>query len=473
MIKFKVPVVIIWLDCLARDVFVNMYRNGDLQNLSNYFADGVFVENVITCFPTVSESAEGGIISGYFSGETNMIGERYFSRKSKTIKHYKYNAEARQDFNPKLINKTIDAIIGESIGMGRIIHTANENIEDLKALQYERKGSLKIVKRRIEIASRIVLSRKPRLFFFTVSADYISHVYGRNSAEVKEFIKEFDKNFLFLAENLDEAYGKDNYLIFIFSDHGSANVSRHLDLTAFLVENGFNPATTDLLIERKEVNCAALSNSRRMGLLYFAHPEYGWSKKISYKQLRSYRHKGEKVDLLKMFASLDGVEQAFAKRDSKSVMVVSRDGEGLIQYDSINKKYKYTVLEGSDPLGYEMEPAWMSEEEWLRATFCSEYPDAVVQLYNMFKSRNCGDIVLNAASDWDFWEPWDISYPVLKASHGGLSKDEMATFLLAKAPFMKKATLEYARLIDIFATIAAYYNAGDLVANSHAVERIF
>ncbi|RLE80434.1 MAG: hypothetical protein DRJ51_05825 [Thermoprotei archaeon] len=466
------PVILVWLDCLAGDVFVNMYKNGELPNLSSYFENGIFIENVISCFPTVSESAEGGIISGFFSGETNMVGERYFSRKLRMIRHYKLNARAEMDFNARLKKRTIDTVIGETVAMGRIIRTSRENIDDVKALKHEREGSLEIVERRLEVASRIVLLKRPKLLFFTISADYISHVNGRDGGAVKRFIEEFDRRFPILVESLNKAYGRDNYAIFIFSDHGSASVAKHLDLPQLLEEEGFNPATADLLMERRDVDSAALSNGRRMGLVYFAHPKYGWRRKLSYKQLRNYPHKGRNLDLLELFAQLEGVEQVFAKRDQKSVVIVSKDGEGVIQYDPASRKYKYSVLRGSDPLGYELEPRWMGEEEWLRNTFKHEYPDAIVQLYHIFKSKNCGDIVLNAAPNWDFWEPWDISYPILRAAHGGLSKDEMMTFILAKGPGMRRVEIKCARLIDIFATIATYYGAKDLVADTHAVERM-
>ena len=296
------PLIIVWLDCLAGDVFVDMYEKGELSNLSEFFEDGVFVKNAASCFPTVSESVEGGVISGFYAGETNMVGERYFSRKDRTIKHYKYNASAWADFNPVLKDRVIDAIVGDSISIGRIIKSSNLDIIDVKAGNYERRGELKLVRRRIEVASKIISSRRPKLFFFTISADFISHVYGRDSVVVRSFIREFDKEFTLLVETLNETYGRGKYAIFVFSDHGSAPVSKHLDLPELLSEHGFNAASADILIRRDDANSAALSNGRRMGLVYIAHPEYGWSRKPSYKMLRSYRLGGEEVDLLRLLA---------------------------------------------------------------------------------------------------------------------------------------------------------------------------
>ena len=83
-------IVLIWLDALAGDLFVEMYLKGELKNLEEFFNEGVLVKNAIACFPTVSESAEGGVISGFYAGETNMLGERYFSREQQIMMHYKF-----------------------------------------------------------------------------------------------------------------------------------------------------------------------------------------------------------------------------------------------------------------------------------------------------------------------------------------------------------------------------------------------
>ncbi|RLF20685.1 MAG: hypothetical protein DRZ82_01530 [Thermoprotei archaeon] len=466
-----VPIVIIWLDCVPGDVFVNMYSKGELKNIEEFFENGVMIDNVITCFPTVTEAAEGGIISGLFAGETNMVGERYFSRKLGMVMHYKLNASPEMDLSPKAKERIIDTIVGDSISMGRLIRTSHEVVYDLLAKSYEKVGSLKMISRIIETISKIVYSRRPRLLFFTISSDTISHMYGRNSNEVQAFIKEVDRNFPKLINSLDDVFGKGQYLVFLFSDHGIADVRNHLDLPILLLDYGFKPASTDVIIS-EESNAAALSNGRRMGLLYFAHPERGWRAKPSYKMLRNYRLKGRNVDLPKLLSEEEGIEHVFIKRDERTVMVISEQGEALIEYDAITNRYRYRVIRGDDPMEYDLVPSWMSEEELLRRTITSPYPDGVVQVFNLFRAENCGDLVVNAAPNWDFWEEWDMTYRTLRAAHGGLSKDEMKVFLLVKGPYIKGSKTRYARLLDIFATIATYYNAARLVRDTHAIDRM-
>ena len=388
------------------------------------------------------------------------------------IMHYKFNAKPEDDFNPKLRKQTLDFIVGDTLSMGRLIKTSKEVLYDLKAIKYERDYSLKHVNRIMETASKIIREAKPRLFFFTISADAISHISGRNSSLVKKFLKEVDKNIPQLVEALDETYGKRRYVLIVFSDHGIANVRKHLDLTSLLSDYGFKPASPEILFSDRTVNAAALSNGRRMGLLYIAHPEHGWTMRLTYEKLRNYKLGAQTVDIPKLLAGEKGIKQVFVRKDDRSVAVVSEDGESIIEYNPRNKKYRYRVIKGEDPLEYNIKSDWLTEEEALKITLESKYPDAIVQVFNLFKSENCGDLVVNASEGWDFWEPYDIPYKTLKASHGGLSREEMKVFILIKGPRIKGLKTTYARLLDIFAIVTSYYKAEKIAQKTHAINRL-
>jgi len=79
----------------------------------------------------------------------------------------------------------------------------------------------------------------------------------------------------------------------------------------------------------------------------------------------------------------------FIKRDEKAVMVISERGEALIKYDAITNRYRYRVIRGDDPMEYDLVPSWMSEEELLRRTITSPYPDGVETLNCSFLYSFC------------------------------------------------------------------------------------
>ncbi|RLF13657.1 MAG: hypothetical protein DRJ66_07455 [Thermoprotei archaeon] len=122
------------------------------------------------------------------------------------------------------------------------------------------------------------------------------------------------------------------------------------------------------------------------------------------------------------------------------------------------------------PLG-EVEPMKPHHNEVKRYRVI-RFEETVVQVFNLFRAENCRDLVINATPNWDFWEKWDMTYRTLRVAHGGLSKDEMKVFLLVKGPYIKGSKTRYARLLDIFATIATYYNAVRIVRDTHAIDRM-
>ena len=60
------------------------------------------------------------------------------------------------------------------------------------------------------------------------STDYIGHGFGPRSVEVQDTYIKLDQEIARLFENLDQKVGKGNYLIFVTSDHGCAEVPEYL-----------------------------------------------------------------------------------------------------------------------------------------------------------------------------------------------------------------------------------------------------
>lgn len=60
------------------------------------------------------------------------------------------------------------------------------------------------------------------------SPDYIGHAMGPNSIEVEDTYIRLDKNIETLLSKLDAVVGKDQYVVFLTSDHGVADVPKYL-----------------------------------------------------------------------------------------------------------------------------------------------------------------------------------------------------------------------------------------------------
>ena len=60
------------------------------------------------------------------------------------------------------------------------------------------------------------------------STDYVGHKFGPRAVEVQDMYIKLDQEFARLFKHLDEKVGKGNYLIFVTSDHGCAEVPEYL-----------------------------------------------------------------------------------------------------------------------------------------------------------------------------------------------------------------------------------------------------
>jgi hypothetical protein len=59
----------------------------------------------------------------------------------------------------------------------------------------------------------------------------------------------------------------------------------------------------------------------------------------------------------------------------------------------------------------------------LEATFETDYPDAIFQIYQLFQSRRAGDIVISATVGYDLRDFWE--YPEHVGSHGSLHRQHI------------------------------------------------
>jgi hypothetical protein len=118
--------------------------------------------------------------------------------------------------------------------------------------------------------------------------------------------------------------------------------------------------------------------------------------------------------------------------------------------------YRYTVLEGEDPLGYTWDPAVRDlvgtareADEWLDATAAGPFPDLVVQLPEFFDSPRAPDVYVSPADGYGFTSG-------KAAGHGSLSRSEMVVPLLFAGPGVVPGHRHAARTVDLAPSLLGY-----------------
>ena len=136
-------------------------------------------------------------------------------------------------------------------------------------------------------------------------------------------------------------------------------------------------------------------------------------------------------------------------------LMVSKNGDGALEINSARGKalvesgsgYRYLPQSG-DPLGYGAIDRPLSRRQALEATFESEYPDAMVQLDQLFSSPRCGDMVVISKNGYDLRKAFE--WPEHHASHGSICRDHMIVPLIYNRKGWARSP---ARTTDLFNTV--------------------
>jgi hypothetical protein len=132
---------------------------------------------------------------------------------------------------------------------------------------------------------------------------------------------------------------------------------------------------------------------------------------------------------------------------SGEVRVLSRRGEASISLNRDRVTYRVHGPEGSDPFGYAPRPEHMTREEALRRTIDTDYPDAPVQVAQVFDSPRAGDFLISATRGYDL-RPREgrISH---RSCHGSLHREHMRVPFALNHPIADRPP----RSVDAFPTI--------------------
>jgi hypothetical protein len=121
-------------------------------------------------------------------------------------------------------------------------------------------------------------------------------------------------------------------------------------------------------------------------------------------------------------------------------ILISRYGSGDLLIESARGRARLREQPGeliyqpftSDPFGYAALPERMTHEQALTLSADSEYPDALLQTAQIFRSDRTGDLVVSAAPGFDLRDRYES--PAHKSSHGALHAQHMNVPLAVSAP---------------------------------------
>jgi len=449
------------LDGARVDVLSHLLARGELPNVSRYLAERGSSGQATSVFPTVTGVAYIPFVTGRFPGPANIPGIRWFDREKygRTLfsvsRFRNYNGWGSylmdRDLAPEtrtlfeLLPPASNIFSGISRGTG-----LRRNAAYFRRIPYVyhffRTGDWDPIDRQGRgFLLRAAARRRERFTFHTtLSVDEYSHKHGPFAPRVLAAYRAFDRVLGELAAALRASGQLERSLLLLSADHGHAEVAQHLDLEGFFERRRLRTLYFPLSA-RRWFDCDVAVMVGGNGMAHVSlRGRHGWRVRPAGDQLLD-EHPGLAEDLL----AEPAVHLLAWRKSGPDGTLCVRTRTGTAEVKAEDGTVHYRVQSGTDPLGYPPLPERLSRAQLLERTQASEYPDAPLQLVQLFESPRTGDLVISAAPGFDLrarFERWSH-----RSCHGTLHREHIQVPLLSSHPLVPGPW----RTADVFSTVLA------------------
>lgn len=480
----KAKTLIILLDGVSSKDFFTLYDSGELPNIKSFFDGGFVTKNLVSTFPSESQTCYPLIFYGIKLSETEEIAQMWYDRKKQQFIYLWDFLPIFRLFMKKEKHTSVFKGYGKAITVGlKETKDAGAYIPPFYVI-----SGLSLSKLGI-LVDTAVIKNAPYLFnhydniiFSIFSCDHLLHSYGFEGLLAS--LKNLDKNLGYIIGNKKL---KDKLNIFIFSDHGNSPLKGKFEIQKVLKENRYH--LTRYLNEKKDV--ALVSNLLNYAFLYTKDdPENILNIFNKYPQIGVVAYKNKKDNSI-IISNTKGRAKIF--KDNNKFCYFPEDGDplgyknlfvskknssltkesGSLKNKNLFKPEKNSNLpEGSYPLknrnnftNKNTNELRLTKDEWIEKTLDSRFPYAVVRLYEAFENKNCGDIAIsfdngycpNFSFTFNGRLMFTSRWPTFLYNHGGLERDQILSFLIANGENIKSKKLKFAKLEDLYSIFKNYF----------------
>jgi hypothetical protein len=445
------------LDGARIDLFQEYLERGELPNIARYMVEPGSFRSAITVFPSVTGVAYVPYLTGMFPGRANLPGYRWFDREHYQrrpvslmrfrnyhgLGSYMMDRDLSKDARTlfEIIKPSSNIFSGISRGTGMRRNAAYFR-RIPAALKFFRTGSWEHIDRAGERFLLRAARREAERFTFhtTYSIDEYSHHHGPFSERTRASYLDFDRVIGRLAAQLRATGQLETTLLMMGADHGHTEVHEHFDLETFIEKRGFKTLYFPKQVKRwLGADAAVMVAGNGMAHIYLKGPGK-WSARPPGEE-----HMQRNPTLMDDLLAEEAIDHViYRPHSSGEVRVKSRRGEASITLNEDRVTYR---VHGTDPFGYPPLPAEMTRDESLRLTVDTDYPDAPVQVAQVFDSPRAGDFLISATRGYDL-RPREgkISH---RSCHGSLHREHMTVPFAVNHPIVARAP----RSVDAFPTI--------------------
>ncbi|MFO1519306.1 MAG: alkaline phosphatase family protein [bacterium] len=451
--------ILLLVDGSRPDVFQELCEAGEMPVCEKLFKNGGRFSDAVSVFPSTTGPAYLPFLTGCYPGTCNLPGIRWFDKKiygegKPRLKRYRSYVGFESFFmnhDMKVDHPTLFQCFENPVNIFSAVNKGSKfstNKTKMSRIWYWYYAHLTDRWAMVDAAAteKLIKALDGEVdFAFVVypAVDEYSHFGHPRHEMTLEAYRNIDRSLGKIVQKLEQRGWMDETLIAIVSDHGLSQTHEHFGVASFLEEKGLKTFYYPKIF-KWNFDAASMVSGNGMLHLYFRDDSAptatkGWVGRTAFSQLEQ-----ERQDLLQGLLAQEAVDILAGQENDGSIAAVSRRGRANIRKNGDRLHY---AVQGGDPFGYAALPREMSDRESLRLTASSEYPDALAQLLQIFRSPRTGDWVISARKGWDLRKRFE--HPEHRGSHGGLIKEHMLVPFFCNAPLPS----ETVRTCDVYPTI--------------------
>jgi hypothetical protein len=441
------------LDGARADVFEHLVERGDLPNICRHLLETGGTSPATTVFPSTTGVAYLPLLTGCYPGTCNVPGIRWLDPTGYAGDWWSDREHLRSYCGPQggLINSDIPAemptlfdLVPDSVAMCSPFSRGLPPERNLLGFQRAAWGAVAHyvgyytgLERAVGRAlCRAVPGRHSFVFAVFPGVDGVTHFWDPWHLNVLDMYRVFDG----IVGDYAAAGGfEGDQLTLLVSDHGLGPVEHHTDVALELERVGV-PVLRHPVVWRRNPQVAVMVSGNASAQLYL-RPGVPRSRRFDVSEVEAGSVAGISRHLVRDLATMPGVALVVGT-DGADVVLVSREGRARL-FEESGGTIRYEP-ESTDVLG--IGGGLRSGREWLARSIASRFPDAPVQLSQLFRSRRAGDLVAIAAEGHDLRLKWEV--PEHRSGHGSLTHDHMRCLVAAS-----RQLPGIVRTVDVFPLI--------------------
>lgn len=446
------------VDGARADVMSQLLASGELPNIGRYLNRGESSGMAVTCLPSSTYLAYLPMLTGHYPGTANVPGTRWVEKGDFGKVgwfhqgHRSYAGPGLTRFSGDLSDEleTVFELCPESLAFRcenqRGLSPRQNRYWHLCGLPY----AISHYVGRTDPLDRWMirgLCRElgringpgPRFIFLPLAdVDTRSHSYGPFSPQAIAAYRGVDQGIGAIVEILQGRGLWSKTHLIVSSDHGHTPTASHLDLSRLVEQAGYRVFEYPV-VYRRNCTAAVMVSGNALAHVYLASGNH-WEGPLSGERLHE-----EHEHLLEKLKGRAEIEWIAYRQEDGQVIVDAAHGQGVI--GMTDGAYSY-LWQGRDPLQLGLQHSTVPRERALTETINTPFPDALEQLWHLFRSGRTGDIVVTAKPGYDLRARYE--WPEHHSSHGALCRDQMLVPLLSNQPLYGGEPI---RTVDIFAAI--------------------